>query len=127
MFVLQELYRSKYFPQVEKQDVSQLAETIPGDSTRVFSELAKEKKIVIIAPLFEKAANGKCYNSAIVIDADGKISSIYRKVHIPQDPYFYEKNYFEAGDQGYCVNKTRYAKVGVLICYDQWFPESAQN
>ncbi len=123
---LQELYRSKYFPQVEKQDVSQLAETIPGDSTRVFSELAKEKKIVIIAPLFEKAANGKCYNSATVIDADGKISSIYRKVHIPQDPYFYEKNYFEAGDQGYCVNKTRYARVGVLICYDQWFPESAR-
>ncbi len=123
---LQELYRTKYFPQVEKQDVSQLAETIPGESTRTFSKLAKEKKLVIIVPLFEKGSNGKYYNSAAIIDANGKISGSYRKVHVPNDPLFYEKNYFEAGDQGYCVHKTHYADIGVLICYDQWFPEPAR-
>ena len=123
---LQELYRTKYFPQEKKQDVSKLAETIPGESTRAFSELAKKKKIVIIAPLFEKNSNGKYYNSAAIIDANGKILGSYRKVHIPNDPFFYEKNYFEAGDQGYCVHKTHYARVGVLICYDQWFPEPAR-
>lgn len=123
---LQELYRTKYFPQEEKQDVSKLAETIPGESTRAFSELAKKKKIVIIAPLFEKASNGKYYNSAAIIDANGKILGSYRKVHIPNDPFFHEKNYFEQGDQGYCVHKTQYARVGVLICYDQWFPEPAR-
>ena len=123
---LQELYRTKYFPQQEKQDVSSLAETIPGESTRAFSKLAKEKKIVIIAPLFERAAEGKFFNSAVVIDADGEILSVYRKMHIPMDPLFYEKNYFAAGDQGYCVTKSKYAKVGVLICYDQWFPEAAR-
>jgi len=123
---LQELYRTKYFPQEEKQDVSQLAETIPGESTRAFSELAKKNKIVIIAPIFEKHSNGKYYNSAVIIDADGKILGAYRKVHIPNDPFFYEKNYFEAGDSGYSVHKTYYASVGVLICYDQWFPEPAR-
>ena len=123
---LQELYRTKYFPQEKKQDVSKLAETIPGESTRAFSELAKKKKIVIIAPIFEKNSNGKYYNSAAIIDANGKILGSYRKVHIPNDPFFYEKNYFEAGDQGYCVHKTQYARVGVLICYDQWFPEPAR-
>jgi agmatine deiminase len=123
---LQELYRTKYFPQKKKQDVSKLAETIPGESTRVFSELAKKKKIVIIAPLFEKNSNGKYYNSAAIIDADGKILGSYRKVHIPNDQFFHEKNYFEQGDQGYCVHKTQYARVGVLICYDQWFPEPAR-
>ncbi len=123
---LQELYRTKYFPQEKKQDVSKLAETIPGESTRAFSELAKKKKIVIIAPLFEKNSNGKYYNSAAIIDANGKILGSYRKVHIPNDQFFYEKNYFEAGDQGYSVHKTYYARVGVLICYDQWFPEPAR-
>lgn len=123
---LQELYRTKYFPQEQKQDVSKLAETIPGESTRAFSELAKKKKIVIIAPIFEKASNGKYYNSAAIIDADGEILGSYRKVHIPNDQFFYEKNYFEAGDLGYCVHKTYYARVGVLICYDQWFPEPAR-
>ena len=123
---LQELYKTRYFPQKEKEDVSNLAETIPGESTRVFSALAKKEKIVIIAPLFEKAPNGKHYNTAAVIDANGKISGCYRKMHIPQDPFFYEKNYFEEGDQGYLVYKTKYAKVGVLICYDQWFSEAAR-
>ncbi|MGD0450050.1 MAG: carbon-nitrogen hydrolase [Candidatus Bathyarchaeia archaeon] len=123
---LQELYRTKYFPQEEKQDVRKLAETIPGESTKAFAELAKEEKIVIIAPLFEKTSNGKFYNTAVVIDANGKISGSYRKMHIPQDPFFYEKNYFEEGNQGYLVHKTKYANIGVLICYDQWFPEAAR-
>jgi agmatine deiminase len=123
---LQELYKTKYFPQKEKEDVSNLAETIPGESTKAFSALAKEEKIVIIAPLFEKASNGKYYNTAAVIDANGKISGCYRKMHIPQDPFFYEKNYFEGGDQGYNVHKTKYARIGVLICYDQWFSEAAR-
>jgi agmatine deiminase len=123
---LQELYRTKYFPQEKKQDVSDLAETIPGESTRAFSELAKKNKIVIIAPIFEKHSNGKYYNSAVTIDANGKILGSYRKTHVPNDPFFYEKNYFEAGDTGYVVHKTQYASVGVLICYDQWFPEPAR-
>jgi agmatine deiminase len=123
---LQELYRTRYFPQAEKRDVSNLAETVPGESTRAFSALAKKNRIVIIAPIFEKSASGRYYNSAVVIDADGKISGVYRKVHVPNDPFFYEKNYFEAGDTGYCVLETRYARVGVLICYDQWFPEPAR-
>ena len=123
---LQELYRTRYFPQEEKQNATSLAETISGESTQVFSELAKEKKIVIIAPIFEKASNGKFFNTAVIIDADGKILGSYRKVHVPQDPLFYEKNYFEAGDTGYLVAKTRYGCIGVLICYDQWFPEPAR-
>jgi agmatine deiminase len=123
---LQELYRTKYFPQEEKQDVRKLAETIPGQSTKAFAELAKEKRIVIIAPLFEKTLSGKYYNTAAIIDANGQISGSYRKIHIPQDPLFYEKNYFEEGNQGYLVQKTKYANIGVLICYDQWFPEAAR-
>ncbi len=123
---LQELYRTRYFPQEEKQDASKLAETIPGESTAVFSELAKKHKIVIVVPIFEKAANGKFYNSAVVVNADGKLLDTYRKVHVPQDPLFYEQDYFAAGDVGYKVYKTAYACIGVLICYDQWFPEAAR-
>ncbi len=123
---LQELYRTQYFPQEENQDVIELAETIPGESTRVFSNLAKKHQIVIIVPLFEKNPNGKFYNSAVTIGADGEILGVYRKVHIPNDPYFYEKNYFEPGNSGYKVYKTPYACIGVLICYDQWFPEAAR-
>ena len=82
---------------------AELAETIPGESTRAFSELAKKNEIVIIAPIFEKDSNGKYYNSAVTIDADGKILGAYRKMHVPHDPLFYEKNYFEAGNTGYCV------------------------
>ncbi len=123
---LQELYRTRYFPQTEKQDVSNLAETVPGETTKMLSAVAKKNNTVIIAPIFEKASNGKYYNSAVVIDADGKTLGVYRKTHVPFDPMFYEKNFFEAGDSGYCVFKTRYARVGVLICYDQWFPEPAR-
>ncbi len=123
---LQELYRTRYFPQQENLDVKDLAESIPGESTKLFSELAKKHKIVIIAPLFEKAKNGKFYNSAVVIDSNGEVLGTYRKAHIPQDPYFYEKEYFSAGDTDYKVFQTSVARIGVLICYDQWFPEPAR-
>ena len=123
---LQELYRTRYFPQQEKQDVAGLAETIPGESTKAFAELAKKHKVVIIVPLFEKAADGKFYNTAAIISSDGQILGKYRKAHIPYDPYFYEKNYFEPGDGKYQVFSTAYARIGVLICYDQWFPEPAR-
>ena len=123
---LQELYRTRYFPQNENLDVKGLAETIPGDSTRLFSELAKKHKIVIIAPLFEKSKEGKFYNSAVVLGSKGEVLGTYRKAHIPQDPYFYEKDYFEAGDTDYQVYDTEFARIGVLICYDQWFPEPAR-
>jgi agmatine deiminase len=123
---LQELYRSRYFPQKENQKVSSLAETIPGESTRLFSEIAKMHHVVIIVPIFEKDQNGKFYNSAAVIDADGEVLGVYRKIHIPQDPYFYEKEYFTEGESKYRVFNTKYAKIGVLICYDQWFPEAAR-
>lgn len=123
---LPELYRTRYFPQEEKQAVDKFAETIPGESTNAFSKIAKKYKVVIIVPLFEKHSNGKYYNSAVVIDTNGKLMDSYHKVHVPQDPLFYEKNYFEAGDLGYKVYKTAYATIGVLICYDQWFPEAAR-
>ncbi|MFQ5968920.1 MAG: agmatine deiminase family protein [Nitrososphaerales archaeon] len=123
---LQELYRTKYFPHDKRRDVRQLAETIPGESTLTLSSLARELGVVIIAPLFERARNGKYYNSAVVIDTDGKIIGTYRKMHLPHDPHFYERNYFEVGDLGYRVFKTRYASFAVFICYDQWFPEAAR-
>jgi agmatine deiminase len=123
---LQELYRTGYFPQAENQDARRLAETIPGESTKLFSGLAKKHRIVIVVPIYEKASNGKYYNSAVVVDADGKLLETYRKIHVPQDPFFYEQNYFEAGDLGYRVYQTAYASIGVLICYDQWFPEAAR-
>jgi agmatine deiminase len=123
---LQELYRTRYFPQQKHQDVRRWAETIPGESTKAFSELAKKHKIVVIAPLFEKDPNGKFYNSAVIIDSNGEIVGTYRKTHIPCDPYFYEKAYFKAGDGNYQVYDTAFARVGVLICYDQWFPEPAR-
>jgi agmatine deiminase len=123
---LQELYRTIYFPQRENQNVACLAESIPGESTNLFSKLAKKHKVVIVAPLFEKAKNGRFYNTAVVIDSNGELKGTYRKAHIPQDPYFYEKEYFAQGDSDYGVFETAYARVGVLICYDQWFPEPAR-
>lgn len=123
---LQELYRTRYFPQQEKEDVAGLAETIPGESTKVMSTLARELGTVIIVPVFERASGGDYYNSAVVIDADGKLLDTYRKIHIPHDPLFYEKSYFKDGDLGYRVYSTRYASFSVLICYDQWFPEAAR-
>lgn len=122
---LQELYRTKYFPREDKKNAERFAETIPGESTETFSKIAKKKEVVIIAPLFEKS-RGKYYNSAAVIDADGKLLDTYRKIHIPHDPFFYEKSYFTPGDLGYKAYKTRYATFSVLICYDQWYPEAAR-
>jgi agmatine deiminase len=121
---LQELYRTRYFPQWDKLDASENAESIPGESSEAFTSLAKELQIVIIAPLFERDLSG-FYNSAIVIDADGSLLETYRKIHIPHDPLFYEKSYFSPGDE-IRVYSTRYARFAVLICYDQWFPEASR-
>ena len=123
---LQELFNTIYFPQHERLDVLRFAEPIPGDTVSIFSRLAKELDVVIIVPLFEKAQNGSYYNSAVTIDAGGDILGVYRKIHIPFDKLFYEKNYFKGGDLGYQVYKTRFASIGVLICYDQWMPEAAR-
>jgi len=123
---LQELYRLPYFPQYEATDASIYAETVPGPSTEAFAALAREHEVVIVVPLYERAASGEYYNTAVVIDADGRLLlPAYRKVHIPYDPLFYEKAYFRQGDR-YRVYDTRYSRIAVLICYDQWFPEAAR-
>jgi agmatine deiminase len=123
---LQELYRTIYFPQYKNVKKDDFSESIPGESTKVFSQIAKKYKVVIIVPIFEKDKNGVFHNSAVVINIDGKLLLTYRKVHIPQDPLFYEKNYFKESDQGYKIYKTKYGTFAVLICYDQWFPEAAR-
>lgn len=123
---LQELFRSLYFCDVEDHENFQLAETIPGPSTEAFQILAKELQVVIIASLFEKRTQGLYHNTTAVIDADGAYLGKYRKMHIPDDPGFYEKFYFTPGDLGYKVFDTKFAKIGVLICWDQWYPEAAR-
>jgi len=123
---LQELFRSRYFPQSEDAKNFTLAEPIPGPTTDSLSRLAKEREIVIIASLFERRSAGIYHNSAVVIDADGSILGKYRKMHIPDDPGYYEKFYFTPGDLGFPSFDTRYAKIGVLVCWDQWFPEAAR-
>jgi agmatine deiminase len=123
---LQELYRTIYFPQEERSDAAYFAETIPGESTDAFADLARKYSVVFIVPLFEKEEKGSYYNSVVVIDADGKLLPTYRKMHVPYDPLFYEKNYFQDGDTGFRFYDTRYARLAVLICYDQWFPEAAR-
>jgi N-carbamoylputrescine amidase len=123
---LPELFRSQYFCQSEDRANFELAETIPGPSTNRLSELAREKGIVIIASLFEKRAPGVYHNTAVVIDADGKLLGKYRKMHIPDDPGFYEKFYFAPGDLGFKNWKTRRGNVGVCVCWDQWYPEAAR-
>jgi len=122
----QELFRSQYFCQSENYDNFKLAEKIPGPSTDAFCKLAKKHKVVIIASLFEKRAAGVYHNTAAIIDADGSLLGIYRKMHIPDDPLFYEKFYFTPGDLGFRAWETRYGKIGVLICWDQWYPEGAR-
>ena len=122
---LQELYRTPYFPQYDDRDASSYAETVPGPSTDRFSALAREHGVVIVVPLYERTASGEYYNTAVVIDADGRLFPPYRKVHIPYDPLFYEKTYFRPGDR-YRVYDTRHGRIAVLICYDQWFPEAAR-
>ncbi len=124
---LQELYRTMYFPTDEKTDVTKLAEPIPGETTTTLSSLAKELNVIIIAPIFEVDSLGKHYNTAVVIGSDGTIMGSYRKMHIPHDPFFYEKNYFDVGDSGYQVFRAGNLSFGVLICYDQWFPEAART
>ncbi|MBK9734924.1 MAG: carbon-nitrogen hydrolase [Saprospiraceae bacterium] len=123
---LQELFMSLYFCDVEDYDNFKLAEKIPGTTTDVLSELAESLNVVIIASLFEKRAEGLYHNTTAVIDADGSYLGKYRKMHIPDDPAFYEKFYFTPGDLGYKVFETQFAKVGVLICWDQWYPEAAR-
>jgi len=122
----QELFRSQYFCQDEDHENFKLAERIPGPSTEAFQKLAKKHKVVIVASLFEKRAAGLYHNTAAIIDADGSLLGIYRKMHIPDDPLFYEKFYFTPGDLGFRAWQTRYGKIGVLICWDQWYPEGAR-
>jgi N-carbamoylputrescine amidase len=122
----QELFRSQYFCQSENYRHFQLAEPIPGPTTQAFQQLAKAKQVVIIASLFEKRTSGLYHNTAAVIDADGSLLGIYRKMHIPDDPLYYEKFYFTPGDLGFRAWQTRYGKIGVLICWDQWYPEAAR-
>ncbi len=123
---LPELYRSQYFCQNEDSKTFDLAETIPGISTDNFQKVAKENKVVIIVPIFEKRAPGIYHNSNVIIDADGQIVGIYRKMHIPDDPGFYEKYYFTPGDLGFKSFSTKYGNIGTLICWDQWYPEGAR-
>jgi len=122
----QELFRSQYFCQSEDHRYFELAEQVPGPTTQAFQKLAKRRRVVVIASIFEKRAPGVYHNSAAVIDADGSLLGLYRKMHIPDDPLFYEKFYFTPGDLGFRSWQTRYAKIGVLICWDQWYPEAAR-
>jgi N-carbamoylputrescine amidase len=122
----QELFRSQYFCQSEDHKNFKLAEPIPGPSTDAFCELARKHKVVVIASLFEKRAAGVYHNTAAIIDADGSLLGRYRKMHIPDDPLYYEKFYFTPGDLGFKAWQTHYGKIGVLICWDQWYPEAAR-
>ena len=126
LIVLQELHRSLYFCQTEDVDVFDLAETIPGPSTDILGALAKELNVVIVSSLFEKRATGLYHNTAVVLETDGSIAGKYRKMHIPDDPGFYEKFYFTPGDLGFEPIQTSVGKLGVLVCWDQWFPEAAR-
>jgi N-carbamoylputrescine amidase len=123
---LQELFRSQYFCQTEDHGHFALAEPIPGPSTERLGPLAAELGVVIVASLFEKRAEGLYHNTAAVIDADGRYLGKYRKMHIPDDPQYYEKFYFTPGDLGFRAWDTRYGRIGVLVCWDQWYPEAAR-
>lgn len=126
LVVLQELHRGLYFCQQEQVEAFDLAESIPGPSTETLGALAKELGVVIVASLFEKRAVGLHHNTAVVLDKDGSIAGKYRKMHIPDDPGFYEKFYFTPGDMGFHPIQTSIGKLGVLVCWDQWFPEAAR-
>ena len=123
---LQELFRSHYFCQVEDHKYFALAEEIPGPSTGAFCKVAREHGVVIVASLFERRAAGLYHNTAAIIDADGSYLGKYRKMHIPDDPLFYEKFYFTPGDLGFRAWQTRFGKIGVCVCWDQWYPEAAR-
>jgi N-carbamoylputrescine amidase len=122
----QELFASQYFCQVEDHRFFKLAEPIPGPSTEAIAKLARKHKLVVIASLFERRTQGLYHNTAVVIDADGSLAGIYRKMHIPDDPLYYEKFYFTPGDTGFRAHDTSRGKMGVLVCWDQWFPEGAR-
>jgi N-carbamoylputrescine amidase len=123
---LQELFRSQYFCREENAELFGLAEAIPGPSTEALASVAKERQVAVVASLFEKRAQGLYHNTAVIIDADGEISGLYRKMHIPDDPLYYEKFYFTPGDLGFKNFETKYARIGVLVCWDQWYPEGAR-
>jgi agmatine deiminase len=123
---LPELFHTVYFPRQIRSDPKRLSDTIPGKATALFSRIAKELGVVVIVPIFERAADCRFYNTAVVIDDEGRLHAPYHKVHIPQDPGFFEKGYFYPGD-GFTVYDTRFGRIGVLICYDQWFPEAARS
>jgi N-carbamoylputrescine amidase len=126
LVLLQELHTGLYFCQVEDTEVFDLAETIPGPTTNTLGDLAKELGLVIVCSLFEKRATGLYHNTAVVLDTDGSIAGKYRKMHIPDDPGYYEKFYFTPGDLGFTPIQTSIAKLGVLVCWDQWYPEAAR-
>jgi N-carbamoylputrescine amidase len=123
---LQELFRSQYFCREENADLFELAEPIPGPTTTALGATARELGVVIVAPVFERRAAGVYHNSAAIIDADGSVKGLYRKMHIPDDPLYYEKFYFTPGDLGFPSFETRFGRIGVLICWDQWYPEGAR-
>ena len=123
---LQELFRSQYFCQAEDETFFDLAESIPGPTTEAMSALARRHRMALVVPLFERRAAGVYHNTAVVLDADGSLLGSYRKMHIPDDPLYYEKFYFTPGDRGYPTFGTRYGSIGVLVCWDQWYPEAAR-
>ena len=123
---LPELFRSRYFCQREDAALFDLAESVPGPSTEALGKVAREHGVAVVAPVFERRAPGLYHNSAAVIDADGRLAGLYRKMHIPDDPAFYEKFYFTPGDLGFKAFDTRHGRIGTLICWDQWYPEGAR-
>ncbi len=123
---LPELFRSQYFAQREDAALFDLAESVPGPSTEALGSLARELGVVVIVPVFERRARGLYHNTAVIIDADGKIAGTYRKMHIPDDPAYYEKFYFTPGDLGFRAFDTRVGRIGALVCWDQWYPEGAR-
>jgi N-carbamoylputrescine amidase len=123
---LPELYRSPYFCQKEDAALFDLAEPVPGPSTERLSKVAREHGVAVVVPIFEKRAPGLYHNSAVILDADGKTAGLYRKMHIPDDPAFYEKFYFTPGDLGFKAFDTKHGRIGTLICWDQWYPEGAR-
>jgi N-carbamoylputrescine amidase len=123
---LPELYRSPYFCQKEDARLFDLAEPVPGPSTEALGRVARDKQVVVIAPIFERRAPGLYHNSAAILDANGQLVGLYRKMHIPDDPAFYEKFYFTPGDLGFRAFDTRAGRIGALICWDQWYPEGAR-
>jgi N-carbamoylputrescine amidase len=123
---LPELFRSQYFCQKEDPELFNLAENLPGPTTEALGAVARQHQVVVIAPVFERRAPGIYHNSAVVIDASGEVSGLYRKMHIPDDPLYYEKFYFTPGDLGFRAFDTRYGRIAVLICWDQWYPEGAR-